>query len=428
MTDATFDPEAALVEGTAGREPRTHTDKVVRVVLWVALLLTAALVAGLFFRMIGEQPDRNSYAILADAFLHGRLYVTDCFDVDCAFYNGQTYIAFPPAPAVLSMPFVAIFGPDFAGFIALCTLLTGAALWTWWRILKVLGVERQTAVWLILAIAVGSPLFYVTIRGDGIWFMAHCCAFLASSLAMLLVLERRSLVLAGALIGFAFLSRQMSIFLLPFVFALHLRQGEPLISFRRDYIVSALKIGLPVLVAVGIYLAYNYARFGDIGDTGYEYIWSSLADKNYLYWRHTDIGLFSSDYVVTNLLYLFVQGFHVDLTGKYLTEFEGMDALGASLFAASPFVLMALFTPIRRPIVIGLICVAAMVVPMLFYHSNGFTQYNAQRYVLDWLPILAFALAFAITRANRPVFAVLVTYAIGLNLAMASVMYVTSSA
>lgn len=433
MTETYLDARtAALTREVRNRAQATDTQEpyagVVRLLLIVSLAMTAALAVGLLIQMLGETPGTNSYAVLADAFLNGHLYVTDCFDIDCAVYDGQQYIVFPPAPAVMAMPFVAVFGTSFAGFIALAAALSAASLVVWWRIFSVMKVERSTAIWLMLAIAVASPLYYVTVRGDGIWFIAQCSAFLFSSAAIWLAMERRSLVLAGAFIGIAFLSRQFAIFLLPFVYVMYLRADQKLIGFSRDHVMAVVKLALPVLAAIAIYMAYNYARFGDILDTGYAYIGTLPQDQTFISHRSMDIGLFSTDYIVFNLIHFFVQGFNVGFTGPYLTELGELDPLGTSILAASPFVLLAIFAPMRRPVVIGAITIVVMLLPMLFYHSNGFTQYNAQRYFLDWLPVLAVILALTIKTQLKPALALLVTYAIGLNAVTFAIAAFTTSA
>jgi hypothetical protein len=173
-------------------------------------------------------------------------------------------------------------------------------------------------------------------------------------------------------------------------------------------------------------MAYNYARFGAPLDTGYAYIGTDTSERTILFYRVQDFGLFSPEYFLFNLFHLLFQGFHADFVGPYATELGGMDRMGTSILAASPFVLLAVFTKWRRTLVIGALCALAMIVPMLFYHSNGLTQYNVQRYVLDWLPIVLFALAGTIRGGLRPAFAVLVTYAVGLNVVTSVVAYLTT--
>jgi len=400
--------------------------------LALALTMSALLLAGLGLRAVTEPGHTNSYALLADAFLHGRLYVTECFDVDCAFHDGRNWIIFPPVPAVVAMPFVALFGTSFSGFIPLAIAFTAFALVLWWRILTTLSGDRDTVIWLVLAFAFASPLYYVTIRGDGVWFFAQTVAFLFVTVAIHEVVRGGSLVLAGVMIGLAMLCRQMSVFYLPFLFALALKPDEPLFSFRWPHWRRALALGLPVAAALCIYFLYNYVRFGSPTDTGYGYMMpADPGDETMVDYRLADHGLFSSAYFIFNALYLFVQGFHVQFAGPAMTVPEAVDSAGTSLFAASPFVLLALFVPMRRAVVIGLVMIAVMVVPMLFYHSNGFSQYNVQRYTLDWLPILFVMLAFALSvdRQKAGLLAalkVLVTYAIALNVVTMAMLALTT--
>lgn len=404
--------------------------------LVLAGAMSVVLLAGLGMRALTEPGGTNSYALLADAFLHGRLYVTDCFDVDCAFYDGRNWVIFPPVPAVLAIPFVAVFGIGFSGFILLATGATVLALALWWRILTRLSLGREAVIWLVLALAFATPLYYVTIRADGVWFLAQTAAFLFVTIAIHEVVRGGSLVLAGAMIGLAMLCRQMSIFYLPFLFALALKPDEPLISFRWPHWRRALALGLPVAAALCVYFLYNYVRFGSPMDTGYGYMMPGPAgEETMVDHRIADFGLFSSAYVLFNAMYLLVQGFHLQFGGVTMTVPEAMDSGGTSLLAASPFVLLAVFAPMRRAVVIGLMMIAVIAAPMLFYHSNGFTQYNAQRYTLDWLPILFVMLAFALrapeVRPNVPnglvaALKVLVTYAVALNVVTMAMLALTT--
>jgi hypothetical protein len=428
MTDVPYSAVPAADRRAGDRRAEGQYDKALRILLWVAGAIAVVLFAGLMMQLVTEPGGTNSYANLADAFLHGRLDVAACFDIDCAVFDGRTYVVFPPAPAVLAMPFVAVFGTSFAGFIAFATILSAASLALWWRILRSFAVERSTAIWILLALAVGTPLYFVTIRGDGVWFLAQVTAFLFSSLAVWAVVERKSLTLVGIFMGVAFLSRQMTILLVPFLYALWLRPDEKLFAFDRERIMAIVKVALPILGAIVVYMAYNYARFGSPLDTGYDYIATSLADRTIITERAEGLGLFSPDYFLFNVFYFFVQGFHVDFVGTYQTTLGGMDRFGTSLLAASPFVLLLVFAPLRRPLVIGGLCVLAMTLPMMIYHSNGYSQFNVQRYVLDWMPVLLVALAFTVKRQLLPPFAVLVTWAAGLTAVTSAVAFIGTAA
>ncbi len=155
-----------------------------RILLIPALGLAAILLAGLVMHMLTEAPEANSYGLMADAFLHGRLDVSNCFDGDCVTFDDKAYVIFPPMPAVVAMPFVAIFGTGFHAFASIGFACFIATLTLWWHIFGRLGVERETVVWLLLALAFGSPLYYVSIHADRVWFFAQSINFLLLSNAL----------------------------------------------------------------------------------------------------------------------------------------------------------------------------------------------------------------------------------------------------
>lgn len=415
-------PNSSLIVG-----PDSEHARAMQVLLWLALGMAAILAAGLVVQMLGEESLSNSYALLAEAFLSGRLDVAQCVDIDCAVYDGKNYIVFPPGPALLAMPFVAVFGVSFAGFIALASVLSGASLLVWWRILELLRIERTTATWLLIAIAIGTPLYYVTIRGDGVWFLAQTSGFLFVSLAVWAAVAKRSWWLIGAFVAAAFLCRQLTILLVPFLYAMRLDDNEPLITLSYERVAAVGRLLVPIFVGIGIYIAYNYARFGAPLDTGYAYIGLGSVRSDMIFERIDSFGLFSPDYFLFNLFHLLFQGFHVDFVGATATELGSVDRMGTSLLAASPFVLLAVFVKWNRALVVGALCAAAIITPMLLYHSNGLTQYNVQRYILDWLPVLLIALAWTIRGGLRAPFAVLVTYAAGLTLVTSAVTYLAQT-
>ncbi len=393
--------------------------------LTLACSLAAVLLAAVLFRLLHEAGETNSYALLADAFLHGRLDVDRCLDSDCAHFGGKTFIVFPPLPALVAVPLVAIFGVGFSGFMALGVAACMMSMFLWWRIFAMLKIERATAVWLLLALAFATPLFYTTLRAEKVWFFAQQLDFLLVTLAIHDAMGGRRLVRAGLCIGAAFLCRQMSILLLPFLFVLALRPDEPLIAFRREHILRALKLGLSVAAAVAFYMIYNQLRFGSPLETGYIYIKVPNLDHwTLINHRLNNIGLFSKDYVPFNALYLFVQGFHLEFSGPDMLTLSGLDQMGTSLLAASPFVLFAFFTPARRAVVIGGLCAALILGITLFYHGNGYSQYNAQRFVLDWMPVLVYVLALSVGKSLRPAFGLFVTYGIALNVVTVAVLSV----
>jgi hypothetical protein len=383
-----------------------------RLLLPAGALIAALLLAALVYATLTEVGGKNSAALIADAFLNGRLWVETCFDLDCASFDGRTYVVFPPFPGLAALPLVAIGGATTFGFIPLTLLCFLISLLIWFRVFRQLGVSSPTWFWLLLAVGFSSPLLFVTIRRDGIWFFAQAIAFLMTSLAIHEALAGR-LVSAGVAISCAFLSRQMNIFYVPLLLVFSLQPNTPLWSTTMpDKIKKAIKLGIPVAAAVGIYLLYNQARFGSLLETGYVYI---DYPPGVLKERLDAHGLWSLSYLPFNLYHALVQGFHARFEGPGNMDLVGIDRFGTAFLVASPWLAMLFFTPINRRTVFSGLLVAGLVTAMLFYHSNGYTQYNVQRYMLDWLPAALVMLGYAVQRHSTPLFPMAVLWGMGLN-------------
>ncbi|WP_035872832.1 hypothetical protein [Cucumibacter marinus] len=388
--------------------------------------LVLAFLAIFALAVLREAPGSNSYALMADAWLQGRFDVEACFDADCAAFDGKTFIIFPPMPGVIALPFVALFGVDFQFFVPVSLLGFGLIALMWWRIgLKLTDHRSLTSVIMLLTLF-ATPLAFVTIRGDHVWFFAQLWGFVFVSAALFSALNLRSAVLTGLFIGMAFLCRQMSILYLPFLYVLLLDDETPL--FRIDWatIGRGLRLAAFPLAAIAVYLTYNYLRFGAPMETGYQYMDPTLFGEtneinSFINGRVQDIGLFSPAYFLFNAVYMFISGPHIQFGGPYLTEMTGFDSNGASVFLVAPVLLLAFLAPWDRRFLFGFGTAALILGLTLFYHSNGFSQYSAQRYALDWLPILLIFVARGLKPEHTGAVAVLTGYAMAVTLSMLAV-------
>lgn len=399
-----------------------------RFVLVGSLLAGLMLLAAMAFRALRETGSTNAYALIAESLLTLTPEASTCFGSDCASFAGKTFIIFPPFPALFAMPLVWLNGIGTAGFGAISLALWAGSLFLWNRIFSHLDVEAPSRHWLLLAIGFASPLFYVALRGDGVWFFAQSVAFFFVTLAIHETLIRRSLLTAGLAIGAALLSRQLSVFYMPLLLLLWLRPGEPLLRLDRERLNAALKLGLPISAALVCYFAYNYWRFGDPLETGYRYMaLSGDIGKDLLGSRVAEYGLWDRAYAVFNFFYFFLQGFHAEFAAPQRIHLSGLDPAGSSFLAASPWLLLAYFAKRdRRGLVAGLMMVGFTGM-LLFYHSNGFSQYNVQRYMLDWLPAALVVIAPALTAQRLEWFRLLVAWGIALNVATVAVLALTKS-
>ncbi len=335
----------------------------------------------------------HNHLHLADAFLHGRLDITRAMD-DTILFQGKHYVPFPPFPAIVLVPFVALFGLSFKT-MALTPFLGGATAAVLLKVLRRAGASAPVAAWLTIGFVFGS-VYWLVARYPLDSYFAHCVAVLCLLLALGEALGRKRGLLVGFLAGFACLSRQLSVFTLPFLWALmlwHAPGGRPA---RRRW-GAVLLTGIGLAACLGAYAWYNWARFGAPGDDGYRY----LEEETWYGYRMARWGNFHWIYLASNFLRMFLLGFTIDFQPPaYLIP--QMSPWGTSLTFASPFVFYALFgrpTPDRRVNAIGGLSILACLAAVLLHKSaNGGWQINGMRYALDFLPM---ALVFAATGMER---------------------------
>ncbi|MBP7964456.1 MAG: hypothetical protein KBG20_19190 [Caldilineaceae bacterium] len=360
-------------------------------IVW-STLLGLLILFGAWGQMASHPGTDNLYVRQADAFLHGQLAIDD-YGWDASVLNGKIYVAFPPAPALLLMPVVAVLGPAATDTVAVSLLLFILTLFVVWRILAQLDLPPDLRFWPLLAFGLGTPLWHALQWGDGVWFFAHTVAVFFLVLAIREALGQGRGWVAGIFLAGAMLSRQFTLVTALFlVVALweNPRRGDR----PRDRWRNLAGFALPLLLAGAGYLWFNAARFGSPLDTGYNY----LRVNDFLLLRFKDYGLFSPAYVLFNLTYLLFQGFHLSFDAPNQLSGLALDPFGSGLLAASPFVLAAFFARRDRLVWTAWTVVALTLLATLFYYNNGWVQLNGQRFTLDFWPVLLVPLALGLKR------------------------------
>ena len=358
-------------------------------IAWI-VLLGLLVVGSVLGRMVTRPGTDNLYVRQADAFLRGQLAI-DEYGWDAAVVNGRNFVAFPPAPALLLMPVVAALGAAASNTVAVSLILFVLTLIVVWRILVRLDLAQDQRWWVTLAFALGTPFWLALQWSDGVWFFAHIVAVFFLSLAVHEALGRGRGWVTGLWLAAAMLSRQFTLIAAIFLVVALWRSDDATLRPRARWL-SLAGFAVPLLLAGIGYLWFNAARFGNPLETGYDY----LRLNDFLLLRYREFGLFSPAYVPFNLAYLLFQGFHLSFDAPNRLSGLVLDPFGASILAASPFVLAALFA--RRT---GLVWAAWAVVGItafvtLFYYNNGWVQANAQRFTLDFWPVLLIPLALGI--------------------------------
>ena len=357
--------------------------------------------------------NENHYLHLARAFLNGRLDIPVSLH-DTASFNNKVYVIYPPFPVLFVLPFVAIFGlsTSMTGigiFLALvsCILL--------YRILIKINIEKKYRMWILLAFFLGTGYWLCLRDSLGVAWFAHVAAVFALLLTLHEAFGRGNGFLVGLFLGMAFLSRQLSIFFaLLFVVLIWTNKNRKNIKEKISHLAFFFcSLG----VCVVLYLIYNYARFGNFFDTGYEY----LKLSGFMDTRTSKYGQFSIFHIPFNFVYMFIQGFHINY-GDWpdwvtsVNEYWAVDAFGTAITFASPFVFYSIWAKEKKSFLIAAwISIAIVCLGGLMYYNNGWVQYNTQRFSLDFLPVLMLLVALGIQHGKKPFWKPLIIYSVALN-------------
>lgn len=339
---------------------------------WKFLIIAlAALLVFLIFK--DQPPGQNHFVYLADAFLHGKLGVSDGGTglAEIVPFNGNYFVVYPPMPAVLLLPFVALFGTAFdqglmSVFLAcLCVAAT-------WLMLKKTGVNGNKALWLTALFGFGTCFWFISSVGSS-WYIEHVVAVLFLTLAIILALAKKNPFLIGVLLGFAFLSRLPVILSFPFFLLLIYEQNatwKPRFKHAAYFLV-----GLGILV--GVYELYNFGRWGVFSDLGYSLIPGIQQDP---YFTN---GIFSLSYIPRHIYAILFQG--PILLGNF-PYFEP-NWMGLGLFFTTPafiYIFKGPWNRLSKYAALAVVCI----LPILITHGTvGFTQFG-YRFSLDFTPFL----------------------------------------
>ena len=160
--------------------------------------------------------DYPYFNYLADAFLHGQLHLRELPEKthDLVLANGHYYLYWPPFPAIVLAPFVAVFGLAFSDIFL--TLLIGALnvyltarLFRELRYRGVIELSDFHLLMIVLCFAFGTVHLTMAPLGR-VWFTAQLIGYffvLATYLAAVSLEGRKAFLVAGIAISAAIATR-----------------------------------------------------------------------------------------------------------------------------------------------------------------------------------------------------------------------------
>ncbi|MDB4974800.1 MAG: hypothetical protein JWN48_3141 [Myxococcaceae bacterium] len=407
-----------------------------RALVPLLIYLVAALVyvSLLGQRALGPTPD-NHYVHLAQSFLSGELGVlgnTPPGTNDWAFYNGRWFVSFPPFPALVIAPVVAIWGLDTRDglFWALLAGLAPTLLFINLRRLSELGQSTRGLrdnLALTALFAFGTVFFFVSVQGT-VWFAASVVTSILLMGFLWASFDARVPWLAGLMLGLLATTRPPGTPVAGLFFTVealrHYRRAGPEASedgspathpLARAYrwlkgaeLGPVLKahaiVALPVLLIVGLQMWLNYARFDDPFSPGHEYLqirWRQRIDE----W-----GLFNLHYFSKNLAV-----FTASLPWLYdRPPYVKISLHGLALWFTTPALFWTLWPKRWDARMVGLwLAILPIAFIDLCYQNSGWLQFG-YRFALDYMPMLIVLLALG-QRRFGPGFYACLAFAVVVN-------------
>ena len=331
-----------------------------------------------FFISHLHHPDwYKHFVYLAQAFLEGKADLSGLpgYYHDIIFYEGKTYLPNPPLPAVILMPFVAIWG-ESTNQVRVCMLIASLNVVLAWVLIGRIGIKGTMRALLTVLFGFGTVHYSAAILGTT-WFFSHIVAVFFLLLCLAEFFGKRRPLLMGLFLGFSFLSRSPVILGAPFFLGAFFFKKKDLGDFWKNLILFSLGAAIPL----GFQLYYNFIRFHNPLESGYllqNYYSSVQAPAIEKY------GFFNIRYIPQHLYILFLKT--PDYIGKF--PFFKPSPWGMSILLTTPAVIYALKAPIRDKVnIFAWVAILLISFPSLIYTATGWVQFG-YRYSLDFIPFL----------------------------------------
>ena len=337
-----------------------------------------SLLALIAYWFTGPPVQGDMWPPLADAFVHGRLYL----DQDRPWLElvprlgGGQYVPLPPVPALFLVPVALVMqatsmGHELPGNVYASIVGAANVALAFW-LLRGWGVAPSPQRWLTFGFAFTTHWWVAGMAGPH--HFAETSAVFFALITLNLAVRRQLPIVGGLMLGLAAGSRAPVGLALPAILGLYGAGWRPL----RAWILVLSGLVLPVLVLA----AYNVARFGSPFDFGYAHIPSGdegllITDEPWF-----KEGLMSISYIPRHLEVMFLRTFDVVAQPPFLRP----SINGASLLITAPFIFWSLLARGRMALILWL-SVILVILPDLMWGTWGFAQFGYRR-ILDVMPLL----------------------------------------
>lgn len=366
---------------------------------WFQAACIAALVFVIYYVTGKGSTPYDHFVRLADAFLHGRLYLVDAPPwLELARYGEKAFVINPPAPTLFVLPWVAIWG--LSTNQAIISMLVGsAAMGLFWVAATQLRWSLAFRAAMLLLIAFGTNFWWSATDGS-VWTFAHMSAVFFLMAALVETTGKNRPWLIGILVGLAGLSRLPTFLAFPF-FAYTIAHG---LEDRRIVIRRLGMFGLTLAMIGAVYLVYNYGQYGTFA-LGY-YHGEFLSGPWY------SKGLFDISYIPRHLNTILFA------VPRFTEEFPFFKPsyMGMGLFFTTPALLYIFRARLKERLSLATLAALLLTsIPIVTYGATGYAQFG-YRFSLDVLPFMAILVASGMRHRLDRLKIVVILLSCGVNL------------
>lgn len=319
---------------------------------------------------------------------------------DVVPFNGKYYWSLGIFPSIPLIPFTFIFGlfgKIFTQGSLQFFMVAGTGIFLY-LIARRFKYTKLDSIFISSGFCFGSMFLFVMFN-DSSWVYAHAVTVFLIFWALWENYHKRRYWLIGIIFGMLLLTRVTAglgiiFFILQILF----------FKTEKNKIKKLFALLIPFILIACFIPIYNYARFGDITETGYSIsVVGKIGAQHEFFVKARNYGLFSIYHLPGNLYYAFLAGpdpvFRDGVSHVLKFPYIKPNPWGMSIFLTSPYLLYLLFLKNKTKTSWFLLLTSIVIaIPIFLYYGIGYYQFG-YRYALDFMPFLF--LLFLINYKNK---------------------------
>ena len=237
----------------------------------------------------------------------------------------------------------------------------------------------------------GTTFFWSAVVGTT-WFFAHVVAIFFLTISLLLYFKQKHFW-SGIFFALSALTRIPLILSGVFYLMQLYKQKKKFMTFLAG-----------AFIFIPIFLFYNFFRFGNVLETGYEIIYQQYKSSGIKYSVGDNFGYFSFKNIPLHLYTFFMMP-------PVFTSLDGLkpSPFGMGIIFTSPLLFIALKPKFKKGIELNSIITALVCsIPSFLHYAQGWVQFG-YRFILDFIVFLMIILALRFRPSKFNLFLILIS-------------------